>query len=210
MRGKRCHFLSEQFQYRLIPAHAGKTSRRFARSVITWAHPRACGENILAVISSPSGVGSSPRMRGKRAKRLMAGMPTGLIPAHAGKTVLPLGAKLLARAHPRACGENHADIFKGVCEIGSSPRMRGKLTGITAPRLRCRLIPAHAGKTSGRSILTPVAWAHPRACGENPWYACNRIHDRGSSPRMRGKPGGVCRRRGLRGLIPAHAGKTAL
>ena len=31
----------------------------------------------------------------------------------------------------------------------------------------------------------------------------------GSSPRMRGKPGGACRRRGLRGLIPAHAGKTS-
>ena len=188
MRGKRNGCRAGRPRRGLIPAHAGKTLRRQRNASRRAAHPRACGENILAVISSPSGVGSSPRMRGKRAKRLMAGMPTGLIPAHAGKTVLPLGAKLLARAHPRACGENHADIFKGVCEIGSSPRMRGKLTGITAPRLRCRLIPAHAGKTGSTDPSVGLDWAHPRACGENLGALQTYPGGVGSSPRMRGKP----------------------
>ena len=121
---------------------------------------------------------------------------------------MPLGAKLLARAHPRACGENHADIFKGVCEIGSSPRMRGKLTGITAPRLRCRLIPAHAGKTGSTDPSVGLDWAHPRACGENSEYEVFGISERGSSPRMRGKLRRVLGFFFRGRLIPAHAGKT--
>ena len=52
--------------------------------------------------------------------------------------------------------------------------------------------------------------AHPRVCGENAKTCCVSIGAQGSSPRMRGKPQGACRRRGLRGLIPAYAGKTPI
>ena len=33
---------------RLIPAHAGKTSRRACRSPPIWAHPRSRGENLTS------------------------------------------------------------------------------------------------------------------------------------------------------------------
>ena len=51
---------------RLIPARAGKTPTVLPRARTLWAHPRACGENITAALDIISGVGSSPRVRGKR------------------------------------------------------------------------------------------------------------------------------------------------
>ena len=93
-----------------------------------------------------------------------------------------------SRAHPRVGGEN-------VCWVSPPPGLGG-------------LIPAWAGKTSGRDVTSGHGAAHPRVGGENirgphPVQAL-----RGSSPRGRGK-------RGFGGiacvvdrLIPAWAGKT--
>ena len=72
--------------YRLIPAHAGKTSRgkRMAQGV--QAHPRSRGEN--GGWDAPLGDyrGSSPLTRGKQIEGLARELKGRLIPAHAGKT----------------------------------------------------------------------------------------------------------------------------
>ena len=71
---------------RLIPARAGKTPAANHALPWSWAHPRACGENVdLARAQAPL-PGSSPRVRGKpfpygKYPRLIR-----LIPARAGKT----------------------------------------------------------------------------------------------------------------------------
>ena len=86
--------------------------------------------------------------------------------------------------------------------------MRGKQRWIGENGPYGGLIPAHAGKTKLAARRCSVRWAHPRACGENqlqPWAAATPA---GSSPRMRGKPGGHVTVVNIRGLIPAHAGKT--
>ena len=86
-------------------------------------------------------------MRGKLGHVRVHARVLGLIPAHAGKT----GARILAppayQAHPRACGENEVEGRRRVVVIGSSPRMRGKLTGFYDIQPGDGLIPAHAGKT---------------------------------------------------------------
>ena len=71
---------------RLIPAHAGKTSCRRRRCRPRPAHPRSRGEN--SEIRNPSvwRGGSSPLTRGKLRRGGYRRCPTGLIPAHAGKT----------------------------------------------------------------------------------------------------------------------------
>ena len=74
--------------------------------------------------------------------------------------------------------------------------------------LRRRLIPAHAGKTI---TATPPLWeleAHPRSRGENCRLPDARRRVEGSSPLTRGKHLHRETVRPLRGLIPAHAGKT--
>ena len=50
-----------------------------------------------------------------------------LIPARAGKTLIPPYTSSRATAHPRACGENYWNVIADPIEKGSSPRVRGKL-----------------------------------------------------------------------------------
>ena len=112
---------------RLIPAHAGKTTKCAPWKAARPAHPRACGENRQLTCIAHVALGSSPRMRGKRVVNSVSLCGTGLIPAHAGKTSCLIAVEVDTQAHPRACGENeHFHSFE-TCKLGSSPRMRGKL-----------------------------------------------------------------------------------
>ena len=131
----------------LIPARAGKTSRRGGVWWRSWAHPRACGENSAAHLTDEEREGSSPRVRGKRA-RGGPRRPTGL-------------------SHPRACGENGPYRDSLYAEYGSSPRVRGKPEPHPNNNAISGLIPARAGKTIQTVVKGATVAAHPRACGEN-------------------------------------------
>ena len=71
-----------------------------------------------------------------------------------------------------------------------------------------RLIPAHAGKTWKTTRTVPGSEAHPRSRGENAAGVIGTFVAGGSSPLTRGKHGAASEALDLRGLIPAHAGKT--
>ena len=114
----------------------------------------------------------------------------------------------MQRAHPRVCGENHGKGGKTRLVPGSSPRVRGKLAPHMTHAGKLGLIPACAGKTRAKPPAASASRAHPRVCGENGIVVASFGRVTGSSPRVRGKPGVACRLRGLRGLIPACAGKT--
>ena len=73
-------------------------------------------------------------------------------------------------------------------EDGSSPLTRGKLTCVLNLVAICRLIPAHAGKTTVLAQRTGVSEAHPRSRGENSQRPGPRSTTAGSSPLTRGKP----------------------
>ena len=106
MRGKRPETGRCRPEGRIIPAHAGQTSRYRLWDTPNADHPRACGANFWAASKPFCNSGSSPRMRGKPTKgQTMASYPR-IIPAHAGQTV---ERRLRVRAqpdHPRACGAN--------------------------------------------------------------------------------------------------------
>ena len=111
---------------RLIPAHAGKTPNRCPVSFADTAHPRSRGENHTKDLDFPSATGSSPLTRGKHGMRGPLRRPLGLIPAHAGKTVLTACIPLATTAHPRSRGENFRVSRGFPCRYGSSPLTRGK------------------------------------------------------------------------------------
>ena len=167
MRGKRHRRRHRNLRLRLIPAHAGKTMGRGHPETNCEAHPRACGENSLPVSHRGDGYGSSPRMRGKRLRLGMGWIASRLIPAHAGKTSWTEPSAPARPAHPRACGENYYVDSWFASELGSSPRMRGKLFCEGTEQVCRGLIPAHAGKTLNRVTCLLLRTAHPRACGEN-------------------------------------------
>ena len=174
---------------RLIPAHAGKTGGQPAISSPIRAHPRSRGENICSPCMPSALSGSSPLTRGKQELGYRCDGLIGLIPAHAGKTSRAAATSSFA--------------------AGSSPLTRGKLGGPKIEHSAHGLIPAHAGKTRHESSLSCDFPAHPRSRGENTGEWAIRTNLWGSSPLTRGKQAGRHVLTRERGLIPAHAGKTA-
>ena len=154
--------------------------------------------------------GSSPLTRGKRRDEayLIHGMR--LIPAHAGKTSPKHWAQQPAAAHPRSRGENSEPPMRAPSRAGSSPLTQGKQHARVLPHPRGKLIPAHAGKTCAWRKRERTCWAHPRSRGENGNALTAAINPTGSSPLTRGKLLACVTGVLWRGLIPAHAGKTAI
>ena len=192
----------------LIPACAGKTRSRASSWTARRAHPRVCGENLREVSLVAVPAGSSPRVRGKRARMVSRRYRCGLIPACAGKTHQGRHDRRLPTAHPRVCGENNAGAMQELGFSGSSPRVRGKPSASTSCPPTRRLIPACAGKTPTEPAATRSKAAHPRVCGENGSPGDRMPLRAGSSPRVRGKPTSASPYSTTTGLIPACAGKT--
>ncbi len=188
MRGKRRSAGRSCAGLRIIPAHAGQTFPPDTRMRWCSDHPRACGANNRHAHGHASNGGSSPRMRGKLIRGVVAGRKRRIIPAHAGQTRPAPNASTPPPDHPRACGANAKGQQLGDQMNGSSPRMRGK----PVPSLRTsstrRIIPAHAGQTRIRAGLGGRRPDHPRACGANAGPLERARRAVGSSPRMRGKP----------------------
>ena len=86
VRGKLARVVGDLGALRLIPACAGKTTADVMTSTLMAAHPRVCGENGSTSRRVPSGMGSSPRVRGKPQGVDRYHRAAGLIPACAGKT----------------------------------------------------------------------------------------------------------------------------
>ena len=207
-RGKLWHGASVRRFGGLIPAHAGKTRLSMWITIPGRAHPRSRGENAYQSRARDIFKGSSPLTRGKHIAENLRRTRRGLIPAHAGKTLMPSQTLVTIWAHPRSRGENDkASSILGSL-AGSSPLTRGKHGRRHQDHQAHRLIPAHAGKTSKRGHRAEYARAHPRSRGENA-LDFNPLHTLGgSSPLTRGKR--TCTGTGfpVGGLIPAHAGKT--
>ena len=212
----------------LIPAHAGKTRAGVGRSPRARAHPRSRGENLADGGPKPAGEGSSPLTRGKQCVITLPSLIVGLIPTHAGKTPRSGSRACGSGAHPHSRGENEGAFRDLGGHEGSSPLTRGKHVECEQiPRLQ-GLIPTHAGKTNPSPGAVSRRTAHPRSCGETIFQASclvalgvpprshgenSRSHLRvcaqaGSSPLTQGKPHARGRNHRLRGLIPAHTGKT--
>ena len=192
-------------------------------------YPRVCGENRNTQTLRNLKRGTSPRMRGKPSVCRTFGVCLRNIPAYAGKTGYDGSIIHSPMEHPRVCGENQIMRLVAFGKLGTSPRMRGKQHRKIQPQLQRRNIPAYAGKQTlritepglpgnipayaGKTSCHPSQGSqqpeHPRVCGENPGEALPPVPSVGTSPRMRGKPGGSPRPPIRTRNIPAYAGKTA-
>ena len=152
--------------------------------------------------------GSSPRMRGTLCERRAVLESLGIIPAYAGNTIDERGALRPVRDHPRVCGE-HSKNCK-ICQVflGSSPRMRGTHSCVFPLVFLSGIIPAYAGNTPTGYRPAHRYRDHPRVCGEHVAALIAVVVAAGSSPRMRGTPGGVILPVLGFGIIPAYAGNT--
>ena len=167
MRGKLKSLIEALLPIRNIPAYAGKTGRNAKPVTCPEEHPRVCGENPIAQSNGACKIGTSPRMRGKLNINSYGGDAMRNIPAYAGKTAILMLRLMLAKEHPRVCGENEARGLSTRNNSGTSPRMRGKLIEDVFLELRVRNIPAYAGKTYLDQYMSLAEEEHPRVCGEN-------------------------------------------
>ena len=71
-----------------------------------------------------------------------------ITPAHAGKRKEKNNGKQQQRDHPRACGEKPTLTITECCEVGSPPRMRGKVVYECFLYRGHGITPAHAGKSA--------------------------------------------------------------
>ena len=90
---------------RITPAYAGKRRRCCAFRWLPWDHPRVCGEKGKYFIYVKRNQGSPPRMRGKVKNSPAAGVRGRITPAYAGKSCSFVQMAVVARDHPRVCGE---------------------------------------------------------------------------------------------------------
>ena len=172
--------------YRFIPACAGnRTTTEFPRTLYA-VHPRVCGEQLRRWCWRPARRGSSPRVRGTDAANLEHQRGRRFIPACAGNS--PSG-RLQRRAisvHPRVCGEQGFHSRSKLMRYGSSPRVRGTVARPAWCGPTARFIPACAGNSGPTALRSARASVHPRVCGEQLTGEYERLHNSGSSPRVRG------------------------
>ena len=193
---------------RIIPADAGSTPEAAGSPTTAWDHPRGCGEHTAVSVPVRLRTGSSPRMRGALLAPCRHADAGGIIPADAGSTgehghvLVPVGD------HPRGCGEHPAVLKSHAQAQGSSPRMRGALSGVYLEGVQLRIIPADAGSTPALQPLERDHQDHPRGCGEHYSLSLASSSAAGSSPRMRGAPTAGTRKDRRRRIIPADAGST--
>ena len=209
MRGKVSLTFSRKTTDGITPAHAGKSYSQEKRQDHFRDHPRTCGEKCLQNVAAIEKTGSPPHMRGKVVFHPHISARRGITPAHAGKRRLTARTSSLAMDHPRTCGEKPG-VFKQQRRMtGSPPHMRGKVSGsdnLIAPH---GITPAHAGKSCIRCPHTDAVRDHPRTCGEkSPRYSW-RYARSGSPPHMRGKVRRTPAFCHVKGITPAHAGKSS-
>ena len=154
----------------LIPAGAGNTRYPRPSKSIIQAHPRRCGEHHFLYSPTVSGMGSSPQVRGTLKTPPPEIRAWGLIPAGAGNTEDLLLMSRMAGAHPRRCGEHVTKPEVGEGNRGSSPQVRGTRLGVLDEDPVVRLIPAGAGNTNFKVIVSRSERAHPRRCGEHVFH----------------------------------------
>ena len=213
---------------RLIPTHAGSTSFHRPITKPSKAHPHSRGEHYQAGGAYAQEAGSSPLTRGAPAAAHAARAASGLIPTHAGSTLVGIHERDAAPAHPHSRGEHGSSMRDELRQGGSSPLTRGALLPARRPRHESRLIPTHAGSTTGNESRGANFRAHPHSRGEHSWEIGSKPMDIGSSPLTRGAPNASGKTRISRGsspltrgarrveiiegnltrLIPTHAGST--
>ena len=210
VRGKAALWRVSRPLFRITPACAGKSAKAERTSRCSWDHPRVCGEKDLVSRQLHFSTGSPPRVRGKEDLVILNGRSDGITPACAGKSVLLQSGSVVNGDHPRVCGEKGGGGDASRDELGSPPRVRGKVERLTNEKHLPGITPACAGKSSSVRTTSAVRWDHPRVCGEK-LMLCHRLRPgRGSPPRVRGK--GLCFYTlwDLLGITPACAGKRSL
>ena len=169
-----------------------------------------CGEKTAYQAQAGCNQGSPPRMRGKVTGNLYAGRHLRITPACAGKRDLRSRFCPAGGDHPRVCGEKPERFFFIPKQLGSPPRVRGKVLHVVTLFDGAGITPACAGKSCPPQAPTFTRQDHPRLCGEKSGQGAKKKQQVGSPPRMRRKDVRQELQHSGRGITPACAGKSSI
>ena len=167
-----------------------------------------CGEKAQRARGLNLILGSPPHVRGKEDRRTHTHKTHGITPACAGKSRIHRVCTDRHRDHPRMCGEKDFKSAHPSQQLGSPPRMRGKVLQWCREDFFSGITPAYAGKSSFLSGCTRIPRDHPRVCGEKNATISRSVRFTGSPPRMRGKATVADVPAKSVGITPAYAGKS--
>ena len=191
------------------PRVRGKGSGRRSRSTSARITPACAGKSFAWSICSRSCLGSPPRVRGKALPVPLRRAPCRITPACAGKRQTARPCSGTAWDHPRVCGEKDDARGKSIDDLGSPPRVRGKVRLFCDLLNRLGITPACAGKSASSAVTSTSARDHPRVCGEKAEKTPAKPRAKGSPPRVRGKEPKRSVAAVVVGITPACAGKRA-
>ena len=146
-----------------------------------------CGEKAQRARGLNLILGSPPHVRGKEDRRTHTHKTHGITPACAGKSRIHRVCTDRHRDHPRMCGEKDFKSAHPSQQLGSPPRMRGKVLQWCREDFFSGITPAYAGKSNRRGSPQYNNRDHPRVCGEKFFLIGLHPNTQGSPPRMRGK-----------------------
>ena len=90
---------------------------------------------------------SPPRVRGKDPERIKMYQTIRITPACAGKSTCRGHRAYNPEDHPRVCGEKGKITSTAEWQMGSPPRMRGKVDDVPGVVVHGGITPAYAGKS---------------------------------------------------------------
>ena len=146
-------------------------------------------------------------MRGKVCTAEHDERQPGIIPAYAGKRRSDWIIRSIYWDHPRMCGEKVDGGRNRSRQMGSPPRMRGKICADVIVHIQPGITPACAGKSRSQPRLPCTGRDHPRVCREKFTFFSRGISQSGSPPHVRGKVKPVLWAARVAGITPAYAGK---
>ena len=161
----------------------------------------------MGLLTTQSGRGLSPRVRGNLLHFQQQVARAGSIPACAGEPSVSKGVGICFQVYPRVCGGTAAGDYGEGAPAGLSPRVRGNLVSAILSLTAERSIPACAGEPP-RPRKPGRGWrVYPRVCGGTAGQGKLAHRRHGLSPRVRGNQIRQNRYNRRPGSIPACAGE---
>ena len=193
---------------RIISACAEQTGIRQRPLHSIGDHLRVCGADVCTVSSAIAPVGSSPRVRSRRAVPELQRQSGRIISACAEQTTRCTSPVIAAPDHLRVCGADLPTTFHSLGMTGSSPRVRSRPASAYGRSHGPGIISACAEQTTTPPPAIWAAWDHLRVCGADDRYKRLKKFLTGSSPRVRSRPNRTARYPARRGIISACAEQT--
>ena len=192
----------------IISACAEQTQRFLIQSPMTRDHLRVCGADSHGGPGNGPNLGSSPRVRSRLHAAIWLFHPAGIISACAEQTRTLPTRYAFNRDHLRVCGADLGVSGFQPAVLGSSPRVRSRLSSRKRTAAKSRIISACAEQTDPSSLFNVFPKDHLRVCGADCENRVERPLDSGSSPRVRSRQRRQRSALRLAGIISACAEQT--